>query len=116
MRQVLHHVPDSHINAYVRFRWALTEERPSIKDYDEKAWAELADARTGDIEVSLSLLEAVHARWLALLRSLSGDDFRREVRHPQGGEMSVDYLLAIYAWHGRHHAAHITSLRRRRGW
>ena len=116
VRQVIHHVPDSHLNAYVRFRWALTEDDPPIKAYDEKAWAELPDARTAPIDVSLTLLDAVHARWLLLLRSLTAADCALTIQHPENGPMTVDDLLAIYAWHGRHHAAHITSLRARMGW
>ena len=116
VRQVIHHVPDSHLNAYVRFRWALTEDDPPIKAYNEKAWAELSDARTAPIDLSLTLLEAVHARWMVLLTSLSAEDCARTIQHPEYGEMTVDDLLAMYAWHGRHHAAHITSLRARMGW
>ncbi len=116
VRQVMHHVPDSHLNAYVRFRWALTEDDPPIKAYDEKAWAELPDARTAAIDVSLALLDAVHARWLLLLRSLTAADCARPIQHPEYGPMTVDDLLAMYAWHGRHHAAHITALRARMGW
>ena len=116
VRQVIHHVPDSHLNAYVRFRWALTEDDPPIKAYNEKAWAELPDARTAPIDLSLALLDAVHARWMVLLTSLSAEDGARTIQHPEYGEMTVDDLLAMYAWHGRHHAAHITSLRARMGW
>ncbi len=116
LRQVVHHVPDSHLNAYVRFRWALTEDDPPIKVYDQTAWAELTDARTAPIDLSLVLLDAVHARWLLLLRSLSAADCARTIQHPDSGAMTVDDLLALYAWHGRHHAAHITSLRQREGW
>lgn len=116
LRQVVHHVADSHINAYIRFRWALTEERPLIKAYGQEAWAGLPDARTAPTESSMVILEGVHARWVHLLRSLSDDDFARSVIHPENGPMSMDDLLATYAWHGRHHAAHITSLRDRMGW
>ena len=116
VRQVIHHVPDSHLNAYVRFRWALTEDDPPIKAYDEKTWAELPDARTAPIDVSLALLDAVHARWLLLLRSLTAADCARTIQHPEYGPMTVDDLLALYAWHGRHHAAHVTTLRARMGW
>jgi uncharacterized damage-inducible protein DinB len=116
VRQVVHHVPDSHLNAYIRFKWALTEETPTIKPYDEKQWAELTDARTAPVEVSLALLDAVHRRWLLLIESLSDEDFRRTLHHPVSGAMKIDTLLQLYAWHGRHHVAHITSLRQREQW
>ena len=116
LRQVVHHVPDSHLNAYVRFRWTLTEETPRIKDYREARWAELSDARSGDIAVSLALLEVLHQRWVLLLNSLSEADFKRTCVHPENGVMSLDDFLAVYAWHGQHHVAHICSLRERRGW
>jgi DinB superfamily len=116
VRQVVHHIPDSHMNAYSRFRLALTENLPLIKPYDEAAWAELADAKTAPIEPSLSLLEGLHARWLALLRSLREAELARTLRHPEWGEMSLDWMLGLYAWHSRHHVAHITTLREREGW
>ena len=116
VRQVVHHVPDSHLNSYVRFRLALTEENPTIKPYDESRWAELTDARTAPIEISLVFLESLHARWILLLRSLRPEDFAREFRHPELGVVSLDKNIALYAWHGRHHVAHITSLRERMGW
>ena len=116
VRQVVHHVPDSHLNSYVRFRLALTEEKPTIKPYDESRWAELTDARTAPIEISLAFLESLHARWMLLLRNLRPEDFAREFRHPELGVVSLDKNIAIYAWHGRHHVAHITSLRERMGW
>jgi hypothetical protein len=116
VRQVVHHVPDSHMNSYVRFRLALTEDEPTIKPYDESRWAELADSRTARIEISLALLESLHERWVLLLRSLSPADFRRQFRHPELGVISLEKNLALYAWHGRHHVAHITSLRERMGW
>ena len=116
VRQVIHHLPDSHINAYTRFRWALTEDNPLIKTYKETKWAELPDARYSDIEFSLKLLEAVHSRWVFLLNELGEDDFARSIVHPEDGPMSLNDLLATYAWHGPHHIAHITSLRIRRGW
>ena len=116
VRQVVHHVPDSHMNSYVRFRLALTEDEPTIKPYDEARWAELPDSRTGRIETSLALLESLHERWVLLLRSLSDGDFRRQFRHPELGAVSLEKNLALYAWHGRHHVAHITSLRERMGW
>ena len=116
VRQVVHHVPDSHLNAYTRFKLALTEESPAIKPYDEAAWARLSDSRDTPVETSLALLESLHDRWTRLLRALSADDFRRTVNHPENGVMTLDTLLGLYAWHGRHHVAHITSLRGRRGW
>jgi uncharacterized damage-inducible protein DinB len=116
VRQVVHHVPDSHMNSYVRFRLALTEDEPTIKPYDESRWAELADSRTAPVETSLALLESLHERWVRLLRSLSSTDFRRQFRHPELGPVSLEKNLALYAWHGRHHVAHITSLRERMGW
>jgi hypothetical protein len=116
VRQVIHHVPDSHLNAYLRLKLALTEEPPAIKTYDEAAWAALADSRETPVEVSLMLLEQLHARWVVLLRTLHEDDFARTFRHPERGLVDLDWLLAMYAWHGRHHTAHITSLRERMGW
>jgi uncharacterized damage-inducible protein DinB len=116
VRQVVHHVPDSHLNAYVRFKLALTEDEPTIKPYDEARWAELADTRTTPIETSLALLDSLHQRWGKLLRSLSPADLSRKLRHPELGVMTLDNMLAHYAWHGRHHVAHITSLRERSGW
>lgn len=106
-RQVIHHLPDSHINAYVRFRWALTEERPLIKVYDEGAWARLPDADSGPIAMSLDLLESVHRRWVAMLEMLDADDFARELVHPESGPTTLDRMVGQYAWHGRHHLAHI---------
>jgi hypothetical protein len=117
VRQVVHHIPDSHLNAYTRIKLALTEDEPTIKPYEEARWAELPDARGGDIEPSLSLLEFLHQRWLLLLRQLSSNDFDRRFRHPEHGRIfGLNEALAMYAWHGRHHVAHITSLRQRRGW
>jgi hypothetical protein len=114
--QVVHHVPDSHLNSYVRFKLALTEEEPTIKPYHENLWAELADGRTAPVEVSLALLESLHSRWAILLRSLTAKDFDRTFRHPDIGVLSLSKTLALYAWHGRHHVAHITTLREREGW
>lgn len=117
VRQVIHHLPDSHLNAYTRFRLALTEEEPTIRPYYEERWAELADAREGPIELSLALLEALHSRWVALLRTLEPDQWTRGFVHPQQGRrMALNETLALYAWHGRHHVAHITSLRERERW
>jgi uncharacterized damage-inducible protein DinB len=116
VRQVVHHVPDSHLNAYVRFRLALTEDEPTIKPYQEDRWAELPDARSAPPEESLDLLDALHRRWTRLLRSLAASDWDSRYRHPELGLMSLQRVLALYAWHGRHHVAHVTSLRDRMGW
>lgn len=116
VRQVVHHVPDSHLNSYVRFKLALTEDEPLIKPYDEAQWAMLADSRETPVEVSLALLESLHSRWVVLLRSLAPEDFARKFRHPELGVVSLNKNVALYAWHGRHHIAHITSLRERMGW
>ena len=116
VRQVVHHVPDSHMNSYVRFKLALTENEPTIKPYDEALWANLRDSRDTPVEISLTLLEALHHRWDVLLRSLRSGDFARLLRHPEQGTMTLDDMVGYYAWHGRHHVAHITSLREREGW
>jgi hypothetical protein len=116
IRQVVHHVPDSHLNAYVRFKLALTEEEPTIKPYAEDRWAVLADSQSTPIEVSLMLLEALHTRWMRLLGSLAATDWKRTFRHPELGVVSLEKNLALYAWHGRHHVAHVTSLSERNGW
>ena len=116
VRQVVHHVPDSHMNAYIRFRWALTEDAPQIKIYHEADWATLADAKSAPIDLSLDLMDSLHARWVVLLRSLEEKDYARTFYHPENGEMTVGMLLRLYEWHGRHHAAHITGLRQRMGW
>jgi hypothetical protein len=116
VRQVVHHLPDSHLNAYTRFRLALTEDQPTIKPYDQARWAELSDARTAPVVLSLTLLESLHARWVLLLRSMSAADFARSIQHPELGVVKLDRYLAMYAWHSRHHVAHITSLRDRQGW
>jgi hypothetical protein len=116
VRQVAHHVPDSHMNAYIRLKLALTEHEPTIKPYEEGLWAELPDSRETPVEVSLALLEFLHLRWDILLRSLPPADFARRLRHPALGVMAVDNLVHLYAWHGRHHVAHITSLRQRESW
>jgi len=116
VRQLVHHLPDSHLNAYTRFKLALTEEEPTIKPYDEAQWANLADAQSAPPDISLALLEALHQRWVLLLKSLQPADFGRTLRHPERGVMTLDELLSLYAWHGRHHVAHITSLRERMGW
>lgn len=116
VRQVVHHVADSHVNAYVRFKLALTEDRPTIKPYDQAAWAELPDARTEPVEISLDILDAVHHRWTLLLRTLDGEQWDRAFMHPEIGAVSLDTNLQLYAWHSRHHLAHVTTLAEREGW
>lgn len=117
VRQVVHHVPDSHLNALTRFKLALTESTPTIRPYDEARWAELGDVAGTPIDVSLRLLEAMHERFVILLRSMSAGDFGRTLFHPErNATMTLDELLALYAWHGPHHTAHITGLRQRAGW
>ena len=116
VRQVVHHVPDSHMNSYVRFKLALTEDEPTIKPYAEDKWAELADTKETPVEVSLALLDSLHDRWVRLLRSLTPDDWKRTFRHPELGTMTLEKTLALYAWHGRHHVAHITELRKQMSW
>ncbi|MEK6282830.1 MAG: YfiT family bacillithiol transferase [Acidobacteriota bacterium] len=116
VRQVVHHVPDSHLNSYTRFKLAITEDHPTIRAYDENLWANLDDARTAPIDMSLDLLEALHRRWVVFLGSFDENDFARTFQHPEIGVVSVDKNVALYAWHGRHHVAHITSLRERNGW
>ena len=116
LRQVVHHVADSHMNSCIRFRLALTEHEPTIKPYDEAVWANLIDAKTAPVAPSLSLLEGLHHRWAVLLRSLSETDVQRKFVHPELGTLTVDQYISLYAWHGKHHAAHITSLRERKGW
>lgn len=116
LRQVVHHLPDSHMHVYVRFRLALTESDPTIKGYDAAAWAELSDARTAPVEPSLALFDALHQRWALLLRAMPPADFARTFRRPDSQVVTLDRALQMYAWHGRHHVAHITSLRERRGY
>ena len=116
VRQVAHHIADSHINSYVRLRLALTEGEPTIKPYEEQLWAELFDARTAPVAPSVQMLESLHERWVMLLRSLKPSDFSRTFRHPLNGVRDIDWLLQLYSWHGRHHVAHITSLRQKMGW
>jgi uncharacterized damage-inducible protein DinB len=116
VRQVVHHVPDSHMNAYTRFRLALTEDEPTIRPYDEGRWAKLEDACHAPPGMSLDLLEALHLRWVLLLRSMQAGDFARTLKHPERGVMTLDDMLWLYAWHGRHHVGHVTSLRERMGW
>ena len=116
VRQVIHHLPDSHLNSYTRFRLALTEDNPLIKPYYEDRWANLPDARTSPVECSLDLLDGLHRRWVLLLNSLAGADLKRKFQHPELGEVTLEKNLALYAWHGRHHVAHITALKERKGW
>ncbi len=116
MRQLTHHLADSHLNAYTRFRLALTEDHPTIRPYDQDGWAGLADAREAPVQVSLVLLEALHVRWVLLLRSMRAEDFARPLRHPEIGDVTLDYMLESYAWHCAHHEAHLAGARRREGW
>jgi uncharacterized damage-inducible protein DinB len=117
IRQIVHHLPDSHINSYVRFKWALTEEQPTIKAYYEDRWVALEDSRAGDIQPPLALLEGLHSRWVLLLRSMTGQQFSRTFTHPESGKsMSLNAALSYYAWHCRHHTAQITWVRRQHGW
>lgn len=117
VRQVVHHLPDSHMNAYCRFKFGLTEDLPTIKPYDEAKWAELEDGRSKLVEESLELLDSLHARWVYLLRRMQPPDFARKLNHPEwDAPLSLDVMLALYAWHGKHHVAHVTSLRERAGW
>jgi uncharacterized damage-inducible protein DinB len=116
LRQVVHHLADSHMNAYIRWRLALTETEPTIKPYEESAWAKLEDAAHAPVEVSLELLAPLHQRWVDLLRSLKDQDFARTFRHPEHGVRTLDWMLFLYAWHGNHHTAHITELRKQKGW
>ena len=116
VRQLVHHVADSHINSYIRFRLALTEEEPAAKGYDQDKWATLADAAASPVEVSLALLDSLHQRWVVLLKSMQPKEFARTFRHSELGPMPLDQNLALYAWHGRHHTAHVTALRERMGW
>jgi hypothetical protein len=109
-------MPDSHMNAYIRFKLALTEDNPTIKPYDETAWATLGDVPRAPVEPSLALLDALHQRWVTLLELLTPEDFARPLVHPVNGPMTLDQLLQMYAWHGRHHVAHVTTLRTRQGW
>ena len=115
-RQVVHHVADSHMNSYIRFKLALTEEDPIIKPYLEDRWAELPEAKHAPIEVSLALIDSLHQRWMRMLSELTDEDWKRAFRHPAMGPMSLEKSLALYSWHGRHHVAHVSSLREKMGW
>lgn len=116
VRQVVHHLADSHMNAYVRCRLALTETEPTIKPYEESAWAKLDDAAHAPVEVSLKLLEPLHERWVRLLQSVKDHEFARTFRHPEHGVRTLEWMLFLYAWHGKHHTAHVTELRKQKGW
>ncbi|MGD8277280.1 MAG: putative metal-dependent hydrolase [Gemmatimonadota bacterium] len=116
VRQLIHHVPDSHLNAYVRFKLALTEDNPRIKPYEEAEWAKLQDSWTTPVETSLTLLDTLHDRWDRMLRAMSDADFQRTLDHPEMGTLSLDTMTRLYEWHGRHHVAHVMRLRERMGW
>jgi DinB superfamily len=116
VRQVAHHVPDSHMNAYIRFKLALTEDEPTIKPYEQQYWAELPDSKDTPIEVSLAMLDSLHDRWVRVLRSITPEQWKRTFRHPDLGIVGLEKNLALYAWHGKHHVAHVTELRKRSGW
>ncbi|MCC6796115.1 MAG: putative metal-dependent hydrolase [Candidatus Hydrogenedentes bacterium] len=116
IRQVIHHVADSHMNSYIRFKLALTEDRPTIKPYAEDRWAELEDAKDGDVETSLCLIDCLHKRWVQCLRSMTIEQWQRTFNHPERGTVPLDETAALYAWHSKHHLAHITHLRERKGW
>ncbi len=117
VRQVVHHVVDSHVNAYIRFKFALTEDNPTIKPYNENLWAELPEAKTGAVEISLPFIDAIHHRWVIMMKSMSEDQWARTYIHPEKKVTSrLDEVLSLYAWHSEHHTAHITSLRKRMNW
>ncbi|MBN1301862.1 MAG: bacillithiol transferase BstA [Melioribacteraceae bacterium] len=117
VRQVIHHLPDSHMNAYLRFKWTLTEIEPTIKPYEEALWAELFDGKRSNIDLSLNLLDALHRRWDVLLRAMTGEDFEKAYHHPEtGSRVTLNEALALYEWHGRHHIAQVSTLKQRMGW
>ena len=116
VQQVIHHIADSHMNAYIRFKLALTEDKPMIKPYEEKLWAELPDSKLVDINVSLDLIKSLHKRWTTLLRHLSEEELNKEFLHPNSGMKNLKETICHYAWHGNHHLAHITSLKQRMNW
>ena len=116
IRQVVHHIPDSHINSYVRFKLALTEDNPQIKTYEEHLWSELQDTFNTPIEVSLNLLESLHKRWVILLNSLTDEQFEKTFQHPEWKNITLSKTLALYSWHSKHHLAHITELKKKMGW
>lgn len=116
VHQLIHHIADSHINSFVRFKLALTEDKPTIKTYEEADWAETTDVTQVPVEISLKLLDALHERWFILLASLSDEAFARQLNHPDHGLIDLEYLTALYAWHSRHHTAHIANLREKMNW
>ena len=116
VRQLAHHIPDSHMNAYIRFKLALTEDEPTIRPYMEDRWAELPESKQAPIDVSLTLLDSLHQRWTMVLRNIPDADWKRTLRHPEMGLLSLEKTLALYAWHGKHHVAHVTTLREKMGW
>jgi len=116
VRQVVHHLADSHMNSFVRFKLALTEDAPTVKTYDEARWAETVEAKTPPIEISQSLLGSLHARWVMLMRAMGEDEWSRKISHPERGIVTLDENLCLYSWHSRHHVAHITALRERERW
>jgi hypothetical protein len=116
VRQTVHHVADSHMNSFLRMRLALTEQEPAIRPYNQDLWAKLGDSRTAPVELSLQLIESLHGRWVCMLKTLSEADFARTFLHPERGLVRLDTNLALYAWHGKHHAAHIAGLRQRNSW
>ena len=116
VRQLVHHMPDSHVNSYVRFKLALTEDQPTIRPYMEDRWAELPEAKSAPIGLSQVFLRSLHSRWMLMLRGLQPADWKRTFHHPDNGSMNLEKSLALYAWHGRHHVAHITRLREKLGW
>ncbi|HKS74812.1 MAG TPA: putative metal-dependent hydrolase [Terriglobales bacterium] len=116
VRQVLHHVPESHMNAYIRFKLALTEDEPTIKPYMEDRWAKLDDVQSTPPEVSMALLDNLHDRWVRVLKAIKPEEWKRNFRHPEMGVVSLEKNLALYSWHGKHHVAHVTELRKRMGW
>ena len=116
VRQLVHHIADSHVNSFCRFKFGLSEDTPTIKNYDENAWAEMADSREAPIDLSLNIIDGIHARWTRLLNSMTQADFQRKINHPERGEMTLNSLLALYDWHSKHHTAHVAKLRERNGW
>ncbi|MGI8466892.1 MAG: YfiT family bacillithiol transferase [Pyrinomonadaceae bacterium] len=116
VRQLVHHIADSHLNSFCRFKLGLSEDMPTIKPYDEAVWAEMADSKNAPVELSMSIIDGLHARWTRLLKSMTNDDFAKQINHPEHGAMTLGELLALYDWHSRHHTAHITKLRERNDW
>jgi uncharacterized damage-inducible protein DinB len=116
VRQLVHHVADSHMNSFCRFKLGMTEETPTIKPYEEALWAEMEDSKNAPVDLSLNVIDGVHARWTMLLKSMSDTDFERQINHPERGTMSLNSLLALYDWHSKHHTAHVTRLRERNNW